>query len=88
MAVWRECPMDSCRATLGQFASAASWYLGMGSSGHLADHGAGLGITHGCGWNITTVAHRGDHVASASCGGLTSQRTWDPSATTPPPWTD
>ena len=80
--------MGSRQATPGQLAGATIQHLGMGAAGYLADHGAGLGITHGGGWNITTVAHRGDRVASASCGGLTSQRTWDPSATTPPPWTD
>ena len=80
--------MGSHRATPGQLADATIQHLGMGSAGHLADHGARLGSTHGRGRDITTVAHRGDYVASASCGGLTSQRTWDPSATTTPPWTD
>ena len=80
--------MVSHGATPCQLAGATIQHLGMGSAGHLADYGDKLGSTPGRGRDITTVAHRGDYVASASCGGLTSQRTWDPSATTPPPWTD
>ena len=80
--------MDSRRATTGQLTGATIQRLGMDSAGHLADNRARLGTTHGHGRGITTVAHRGDYVASAACGGLTSQRTWDPSATTSSPWTN
>ena len=48
------------------------------TAGHLA-HLAGhiwvqMGSIHRCGWDITTVAQRSDHVAPASGGSLTSLR--------------
>ena len=80
--------MDSCRATPGQLAGAAIQRLGMDATGYLADHGNWLGITHGGGWDITPMAHRGDCMASASFGGLPDRRTRSPPTTPPLPWTD